>query len=175
MAALLNIGGVLCWMLVRKSRQCRCCDNFGSKKTVRRSQQLQGRPIRSLAVVVRKTRSLTHLFQFFNLLSRFQNYTSSESHQFGRPHPFTGLPVWEKWTEVHYTLWTSVWRMWLASVKIWWSSDEEARDSGQNVAFWKFRDFQEVAKVHHSQQSLRRGPLYSFFSSSSTVTMTWLC
>jgi len=29
MAALPNIGVALCWMLVSKSRKCRCCCNFG--------------------------------------------------------------------------------------------------------------------------------------------------
>jgi len=41
--------------------------NFGTKKTARRSQQLQGRRIRSLAVMVRNRRSQTHLFLVFGL------------------------------------------------------------------------------------------------------------
>ena len=31
---------------------------------------------------------------------------------------------------------------------------------GKMSQFWQFCDFQEVAKVHRSQQPLRRGPLY---------------
>jgi len=38
--------------------------NIGVEKTERRSQQLQGWRIRILAVMVRKKRSQTHLFQF---------------------------------------------------------------------------------------------------------------
>jgi len=44
----------------------------GRKKSARRSQQLQGRRIWSLAVMVRKRRSETHLFYFFDLQPRLQ-------------------------------------------------------------------------------------------------------
>jgi len=30
--------------------------------------------------------------------------------------------------------------------------------------FWQFCDFEEVAKVHRSQRSLRRGPLYMYIA-----------
>jgi len=59
-----DIGGALCWMLLSKLRKCRSGTIWGRKKTLRRSQQLQGRRMRNLEVMVRKTRSLTICFSW---------------------------------------------------------------------------------------------------------------
>jgi len=57
-----NIGGALWGMLFSKSRKYWAGAIWGRKKTARRSQQLQGRYTRNLAVTVRERRSLTQLF-----------------------------------------------------------------------------------------------------------------
>jgi len=68
--------------------------NIGVEKTVRRSQQLQGRHIglRSLAVVVKvlERRSQTHLFEFFSICSlvfKLHEFKVAPSFNYGAKFP----------------------------------------------------------------------------------------
>jgi len=54
--------------------------NLGSKKTARLSQQLQGRHIQNLAVMVTERRSLNTFVLVFRFAVLLSNYTRSKSH-----------------------------------------------------------------------------------------------
>ena len=75
-----NIGGTLYWMLLRKSRKWCSGAIWVRKKTARLSQQLQGRHIQNLAVMVTERRSLNTFVLVFRFAVLFSNYTSSKSH-----------------------------------------------------------------------------------------------
>ena len=104
---------------------------------------------------------------------------SSKLHHFGTPLPFTGLPIWQKvdqsslhLVEFHVTHTASSHENF---VKFQWRGPEIV---GKMLRFWQFCNFQEVAKVHCSQQLQCWGPLYLaqiFFNVCSFRPLFQIC